>query len=158
MAALNIGGQTIHSFFRLPPRDFIDPDTMRPPHGRSFLLMSKLETLVIDEVSMVRADIVECVDRLLRMARSKPNEPFGGIQLVLIGDPFQLPPVVTDQAVREHFARCYGGPWFFRCPALRQVGLRLIELQRSYRQSDPLFLSVLNRVRENRLDPETMPC
>ncbi len=156
VAALNVGGQTIHSFFRLPPRDFVDPDTMTPPRGRSYLLMSKLETLVIDEVSMVRAEILECVDRLLRMARSRPTEPFGGVQLVLIGDPFQLPPAVKDRAVRQHFARCYGGPWFFLSPALRQAGLRLIELHKSYRQNDPVFLDVLNSVRENRLDPEKM--
>lgn len=155
VAALNVGGQTIHSFFRLPPRDFIDPDTMKAPRGRSYLLMRMLKTLVVDEVSMVRADILECVDRLLRMARSRPGEPFGGIQLVIIGDPFQLPPVVTDQTVREHFVRCYGGPWFFCSPALQQASLRLIELQRGYRQSDPLFLNVLNKVRENKLDPDS---
>ena len=156
VAALNIGGQTIHSFFRLPPRDFIEPDTMTPPRGRSHLLMTKLETLIIDEVSMVRADILECIDRLLRMARSRPGEAFGGVQLVLIGDPYQLPPVVQDPEVRQHFIRQYGGPYFFRSPALRQARFRLIELQKSYRQDDEQFLALLNAVRENMMGPQSL--
>ncbi|MCX7029277.1 MAG: AAA family ATPase [Spirochaetes bacterium] len=156
VAALNIGGQTIHSFFRLPPRDFLDPDDMQPPRGQSVLLMRKLQTLVIDEVSMVRADMLECIDRKLRMARSRSHEPFGGVQMVLIGDPFQLPPVVQDATVREHFQELYGGPYFFKSPALKEANLRLIELQKNYRQSDPRFIDLLNRVRENNLDPASI--
>lgn len=156
VAALNVGGQTIHSFFRLKPQDFIEPDTMTPPRGRSHLLMRMLQTLVIDEVSMVRADILECIDRLLQLSRGRPGEPFGGIQMILIGDPFQLPPVVSDPDVHAHFLRRYGGPYFFRSPSLREARLRLIELQKNYRQDDPVFIDVLNRVRENRLDQATM--
>lgn len=156
VAALNIGGQTIHSFFGLKPRDFLDPDEVEPPRGRSVLLMRMLKTLVIDEVSMVRADILECLDRKLRLARSRPHEPFGGVQLVLIGDPFQLPPVVHDATVREHFEQRFGGPWFFKSPVLREAKLRLIELQKNYRQADPYFIGLLNAVRENRLDQESL--
>lgn len=149
LAAINVGGQTIHSFFRFPPR-LIDPKNIRP--SRNADLFRQLDTLVIDEVSMVRADLMDGIDTALRLNRSKPHTPFGGVQVILIGDLFQLPPIVREQDLKDYFASRYGGPYFFYAPVFSQNGTHVIDLQKVYRQTDANFLHILNSIRERRLD------
>src|SRR5262245_41758092 len=153
LAAINVGGQTVHSFFGFPPR-LIDPQSLRL--GRVGALLRRLETLVIDEVSMVRADVMDGIDTALRRGRDRPDAPFGGAQVVLIGDLFQLPPIVRERELREYFAGRYGGPYFFQAPVFRETRLPVIDLERVYRQTDARFLDLLNGVRERRLDPDLL--
>ena len=117
LAAVNVGGQTIHSFFGLPPR-LIRPDDIR--RSRNGRLMRRLKFLVIDEVSMVRSDMMWAIDQSLRVNRGRPREPFGGVRLAMFGDLHQLPPVVNDGEVAQHLESAYGGPFFFSIAALRE--------------------------------------
>ncbi len=150
LAAVNVGGQTIHSFFGLPPR-LVGPDDIR--RSRNGSLMRKLQLLVIDEVSMVRSDLMWAIDQSLRVNRGRSREPFGGVRLVMFGDLHQLPPVVQEHEVADHLETRYGGPFFFTVPALSEgAGTQRLELTQVFRQRDPALLDVLNRVREG--DPE----
>ncbi len=149
LAAINVGGQTVHSFFKFPPR-LIDPRGLRP--SRHADLLRRLETLVIDEVSMVRADVMDGIDAALRLTRGRPGSPFGGVQVVLIGDLFQLPPIVRERELREYFTDRYGGPYFFQAPVFQETRLHVADLEKVYRQTDAHFLDLLNAVRERRLD------
>src|SRR5688572_29944467 len=115
LAAVNVGGQTIHSFFGFPPR-LIGPDDIR--RSRNGRVMRKLKVIIIDEVSMVRSDLMWAIDQSLRVNRGRPREAFGGVRLILFGDLHQLPPVVNDAEVAEHLESSYGGPFFFSVPAL----------------------------------------
>jgi ATP-dependent exoDNAse (exonuclease V) alpha subunit len=146
LAAVNVGGQTIHSFFALPPR-LIRPDDIR--RSRNGRLMRRLKFLIIDEVSMVRSDLMWAIDQSLRVNRGRPREPFGGVRLALFGDLHQLPPVVNEAELAEHLEGQYGGPFFFSIAALREgAGTALIELSQVFRQKDEALIGVLNRVRE----------
>jgi ATP-dependent exoDNAse (exonuclease V) alpha subunit len=154
LAAVNVGGQTIHSFFGFPPR-LIRPDDIR--RSRNGRLMRRLKFLVIDEVSMVRSDLMWAIDQSLRINRGRPREPFGGLRLALFGDLHQLPPVINDAEVAEHLESAYGGPFFFSVPALREgSGTSLIELSQVFRQRDEALLAVLNKVREGDADVEDL--
>ena len=110
VAALNVQGQTIHSFFGFPGK-FITPADIRIRRDKA-VTFRKLETLIIDEVSMVRADIIDCIDYALRMARNI-NAPFGGVQMTFIGDLFQLPPIVSSPEEKLFFQQNYDSPHFF---------------------------------------------
>lgn len=146
LAAVNAGGQTIHSFFGLPPR-LVRPDDIR--RSRNGQLMRKLDLLVIDEVSMVRSDLMWAIDQTLRVNRGRPREPFGGVRLILFGDLHQLPPVVQEAEVAQHLESEFGGPFFFTVSALREgAGTALLELTQVFRQSDEALIDVLNRVRD----------
>jgi ATP-dependent exoDNAse (exonuclease V) alpha subunit len=146
LAAVNVGGQTIHSFFGFPPR-LIQPDDIR--RSRNGALMRKLKLLVIDEVSMVRSDLMWAIDQSLRVNRGRPREPFGGVRLVMFGDLHQLPPVVQETEVGSHLDDAHGGPFFFSVASLREgVGTFLIELSHVFRQRDEALLAVLNKVRD----------
>jgi ATP-dependent DNA helicase PIF1 len=146
LAAVNVGGQTIHSFFGFPPR-LIRPDDIR--RSRNGHLMRRLKFLVIDEVSMVRSDLMWAIDQSLRVNRGRPREPFGGVRLALFGDLHQLPPVVNEAEVAGHLESQYGGPFFFSIASLREgAGTALIELSQVFRQKDEALLTVLNRIRE----------
>jgi ATP-dependent DNA helicase PIF1 len=154
LAAVNVGGQTIHSFFGLPPR-LVRPDDIR--RSRNGRLMRRLKFLVIDEVSMVRSDLMWAIDQSLRVNRGRPREPFGGVRLALFGDLHQLPPVVNDGEVAEHLESAYGGPFFFSIASLREPpGTALIELAHVFRQKDEALLSVLNHVREGDADEDDL--
>jgi ATP-dependent exoDNAse (exonuclease V) alpha subunit len=145
LAAVNVGGQTIHSFFGFPPR-LIRPDDIR--RSRNGRLMRKLKVIIIDEVSMVRSDLMWAIDQSLRVNRGRPREAFGGVRLMLFGDLHQLPPVIQGD-VAEHLESEYGGPFFFQVPALDEgAGVSLLELDQVFRQSDEAFLHVLNRIRD----------
>src|SRR6478736_8268763 len=152
LAAVNVGGQTIHSFFGLPPR-LVRPDDIR--RSRNGRLMRRLKFLVIDEVSMVRSDLMWAIDQSLRVNRGRPREAFGGVRLALFGDLHQLPPVVQGAEVAEHLESAYGGPFFFQVPALLEgAGVSLIELERVFRQKDETLLRVLNRIREGDVEED----
>ncbi len=144
VAALNVRGQTIHSFFGFHPA--IRPDLVRPAFPDARPLFEALETIVIDEISMVRADLLDCVDKALRLNRGRPGEPFGGVQMIFIGDLYQLPPVVTrEEAFR--FENEYTSPYFFSAYAMGGVRVRMIELTKVYRQQDEDFVELLEKIR-----------
>ncbi len=152
IAAINVGGQTIHSFFMLPPR-FIQPGDVR--HSKNRHIIEKLDAVVIDEISMVRADVMDAVDRALRLNRGRMNVPFGGVQMILFGDLHQLPPVVEPE-LRTAFARKYESPYFFHADVFSEVPLECVELKKIYRQKDARFVEILNRIRERKHGPEDL--
>ena len=146
LAAVNVGGQTIHSFFGFPPR-LIRPDDIR--RSRNGRLMRRLKFLVIDEVSMVRSDLMWAIDQSLRLNRGRPREAFGGLRLALFGDLHQLPPVINDAEVAGHLESEHGGPFFFSLASLGEgAGTALIELAHVFRQRDQALLDLLNKIRE----------
>ena len=144
LAAVNVGGQTIHSFFGFPPR-LIGPDDIR--RSRNGKVMRKLDYLIIDEISMVRSDVMWAIDQSLRINRGRAREAFGGMRLILFGDLYQLPPVVRgDEA--QILNDNYNGPFFFSISALSEgAGLQYLELQKVFRQNDEVLLDVLNAIR-----------
>jgi ATP-dependent DNA helicase PIF1 len=150
LAAVNAGGQTIHSFFGLPPRLIRHEDIRR---GRNGAVMRRLKLLVIDEVSMVRSDLMWAIDQSLRVNRGRAREPFGGVRLMLFGDLHQLPPVIQEAEVASHLESEFGGPFFFSVPSLLEgAGTSLLELTQVFRQSDEALISVLNHVRDGDAD------
>lgn len=150
LAAVNVGGQTIHSFFGLPPRLVGPGDIRRSRNGR---VMRRLEMLIIDEVSMVRSDLMAAIDQSLRLNRGRPREPFGGVRMLLFGDLHQLPPVVQENEVAAHLDSEFGGPFFFSVSALREgFGTQLLELNEVFRQRDENLIRVLNRIRDGEAD------
>jgi ATP-dependent DNA helicase PIF1 len=143
VAALNAGGATIHSFFRFPPR-IQDPRDVRVPADAR--LYQRLELIIIDEVSMVRADILDSIDAFLRECQGC-SRAFGGVQLLLLGDMFQLPPVVSSAERQVFAARGYASPYFFSALSLQDVTMAHVELTEIFRQTDLAFISLLNRLR-----------
>lgn len=143
VAALNVGGVTIHSFFQLPPKIHEDED-IKFVYDRK--LYQKLQLLIIDEVSMVRCDLMDSIDKFLRKNRSS-NAPFGGVQLLLVGDLFQLPPVVPRHEWDVLRAKGYTSPYFFSSFSLQETPLVPIELTFIYRQEDAIFVELLNWIR-----------
>ncbi|MDE6523714.1 MAG: AAA family ATPase, partial [Muribaculaceae bacterium] len=161
IAALNAGGMTIHSFFQLSFSPYI-PGVGQAESGSRFKKYAKdkikiirsIDTIVIDEISMVRADLLDAIDAKLKRYRN-PALPFGGVQLVMIGDMQQLPPVAKEEEWRllsEH----YRSPYFFDSKILETTPYETIELTKVYRQKDADFLRVLNAIRENRADQNTL--
>ncbi|MFO7999076.1 MAG: helix-turn-helix domain-containing protein [Bacteroidales bacterium] len=169
IAAINAGGVTLHSLFQLPFGAFLPVDMplqqlpmaiqLTTPrslirklklHANKRKLMNELELLIIDEVSMLRADLLDAIDAVLRSVRRQRNRPFGGVQLLFIGDLLQLPPVVKrdEWSVLQHH---YQTMHFFQARALQAQPPIYIELEKIYRQSDPHFISLLNKVRENQV-------
>ncbi|MBI4235369.1 AAA family ATPase [Candidatus Peregrinibacteria bacterium] len=148
VAALNVNGQTIHSFLHFPPH--ITKETIRDkePSKKLIELLKHINTIVIDEVSMVRADLLDCVDEALKFYL-KNNKPFGGIQMIFIGDLYQLPPVVSGKDEKEMFQTYYKSQYFFDAKILENVDLEMIELEKIYRQKDPEFIELLNKIRNS---------
>ena len=171
IAALNAGGVTIHSMFQLPFASFL-PTLSNPPIVNEFLrfenrfslrkhfqmhknkqqVIRNMELLIVDEVSMLRADVLDAMDYMLQFIR-KDKRPFGGVQVVFIGDLLQLPPVVKQEEweVLKHY---YKGMFFFQSEVITQNPLLYVELETIYRQTDKLFISILNHLRENQLTSE----
>ena len=152
-------GVTLHSFFKLPFRPMLpdDPD-LSLSHGRIFeffkypkekrKIIAEVDLIIIDEISMVRADIIDCVDRILRVYSGNMRLPFGGKQLLFVGDVFQLEPVVpSDQ--KEILSLFYASPFFFSARVFKDINLVPIELQKVYRQTDSVFINILDRIRNN---------
>jgi len=167
VAAINAGGVTLHSLLQLPFGSFIPSNDLHDLPGistkistpgsivkelhigkRKLILLRELELLIIDEVSMLRADLLDAIDVVLRFARRK-KEPFGGLQILFIGDLLQLPPVVKDNEW-QFLSRWYNSPYFFEARALQENPPVYIELEKIYRQSDAKFISILNNFRYNR--------
>ena len=147
IAAVNIQGQTIHSFFRFPP----EPITREHIHESRFKeLYRALDTIVIDEVSMVRADLMGGIDQMLRLNRGRPTEPFGGVQMLLFGDVFQLQPVVASEEEAKYFSSYYRSPYFFDAKVFEEAHFEIIDLQKVYRQKDLGFIGLLDAIRMNR--------
>lgn len=152
VAALNVGGQTIHSLFRLPIGVIADHDIAQ--NGDLRKLLNTIDTLVIDEVSMVNADLLDAIDRSLRQARQRPLEAFGGVQLVLFGDPYQLAPVPGDADERAYFEDQYRSMWFFDAKVWNETSLRIFELNTIHRQHEEEFKAMLNAVRHGAVTAE----
>lgn len=148
VAAVNVKGQTIHSFFRFKPD--ITPDTVKMIRLRKEAkeMFSSLDAVIIDEVSMVRADLLDCIDRFLRRHGRSSRRPFGGVQMILIGDLYQLPPVVT-RSEEDVFRDFYESPYFFSAKVFQNIRTECIDLSRIYRQVDDVFISLLNAIRHN---------
>ncbi len=154
IAALNVGGQTLNSLFRLPT-DLIQPGNIEL-NGKVATLLRNIDTVVIDEISMVRVDMMEAIDLLLRKARGSET-PFGGAQIVMFGDVYQLPPVVADRGLHEYFAHNYGGPYFFNAPVWKDTKLNIFELMHNFRQKDDEeFKGILNAIRVNEVGEEVI--
>ena len=155
IAAVNVGGVTLHSFFRIPFKPIVpgDPDfapnrikeRMKYP-GSLVKLIRELELIIIDEISMVRADIIDFVDLLLRTYSGNQREPFGGKQLLFVGDVFQLEPVLTGD-MRDILRKFYRDAFFFSAHAFDRINLVPIELRKIYRQSQGEFVELLDRIR-----------
>lgn len=155
IAAINAGGSTLHSFFKLSFYPLVPTDIRYTPrHIRQTLKYNKekikiireLELLIIDEISMVRADMLDFIDKVLRIYSGNMREPFGGKQLLMVGDVYQLEPVVTSDA-RQILEPFYPSAFFFYAHVFRQMPLVSIELRKVYRQSDPTFISILDHIR-----------
>lgn len=152
IAALNVQGQTIHSFFGFPPRLVQSKDVTKSFAKKWF---NRIDVLVIDEISMVRADLLDAIDRSLRLNRDNPL-PFGGVQMVFIGDLFQLPPVISSEEERRLMASIYETPYFFSSHVLQGFDYEKMELGKVYRQEQRHFLRLLEAVRHNSLDWEDL--
>jgi hypothetical protein len=146
LAAINVQGQTVHSFFRFPSKTITEFD-IRKLYGVKWL--KKLDTIIIDEVSMVRADVMDGIDQSLRLNR-RSKQPFGGVQMIFFGDLFQLPPIVRndDEAWQE---AGYETPYFFSAKVFQETHPALIELGHIHRQRDPHFIDILNAIREKNI-------
>lgn len=159
VAALNIRGQTIHSFCGFKPDITLVKvrkiNAKKDPERAA--LLRKLDAVVIDEISMVRADLLDCVEKFLRLNGPKPRRPFGGLQLILIGDLYQLPPVVAG-VEKTLFTLHYETPYFFSAHCLLRDSFRLefVELEKIYRQTDAGFIALLNAVRNRSAGPEDL--
>jgi ATP-dependent DNA helicase PIF1 len=152
VAALNVGGQTIHSLFRLPIGVIADHEIEHTAEVRK--LLNTIDTLVIDEVSMVNADLLDALDRSLRQARQRKREAFGGVQVVLFGDPYQLAPVPGDADERAYFDDQYRSMWFFDAKVWNEADLQIYELTTIHRQHEGEFKYMLNAVRHGRVTAE----
>ena len=153
VAALAVGGQTIHSLLRLP-LGIIGSRELGFIPKESLAVLANLDALVIDEVSMVSADVLDALDRRLRQAKRKRNTAFGGIQLIMFGDPYQLAPVVSGQAEKAYYQDHYRSPWFFDAKVWRETEMSVQELDTIHRQADSEFRAVLNALREGRMEAE----
>ena len=163
IAAMNAGGITLHSFFQLPFAPYIPDSSFSAGEDVAYRyrfskekinIMRSIDLLVIDEISMVRADVLDAVDAVLRRYRNS-RKPFGGVQLLMIGDLQQLAPVVRDEEWKM-LSKFYDTPYFFSSHALRETEYYTIELTTVYRQRDDRFLQMLNGIRENRCDASTL--
>ncbi len=145
VAALNVRGQTIHSFCAFTPQ--ITVSTVQPYRGKRRKMFEELQTLIIDEISMVRADLLDCVDTFLRLTRGNAL-PFGGVQIIFIGDLYQLPPVVNGDE-EKLFSTYYKSGYFFASQVFQNIEgeIKYIELQKAYRQTDMEFLEMLDAIR-----------
>lgn len=164
VAAINAGGVTIHSFFQLPLCPYLPdvkelvteyqmPESHRQLRKEKLKIIKTLDLLIIDEISMVRADLLDAVDAAMRKYR-RNDSPFGGVQVLMIGDAHQLPPVVTEQE-EPWLKKVYTSPFFFHSKVFRRLQYVTIELQTVYRQSDTAFLNILNSIRGGVMDNAT---
>ncbi len=152
VAALNVKGQTIHSFFRLPPRLIQTRDIVKLKNN---YVIKKVEVIVIDEVSMVRVDMIDVIDRSLRLNRNS-DIPFGGVQMVFIGDLFQLPPVLASDGEKKYLHDNYDSPYFFSAHILKLFHMSFFELNKVYRQEERRFINLLDNIRTGHFDQDDL--
>ncbi len=159
IAAINAGGSTLHSFFKLPFHPLLPNDTKYTPrnirktlkyNSEKIKIIRELELIIIDEISMVRADIIDFIDKVLRVYSHNMREPFGGKQLLLVGDIYQLEPVVREED-RQLLRPFYTSAFFFDAKTFSQMRLVSIELKKVYRQSDPTFIHILDHIRTSQV-------
>lgn len=159
IAAINAGGVTLHSFFKLPFHPLLPNDSRYSAQNiRDTLkynaekrrLLREIELIIIDEISMVRADVIDFIDRVLRIYSRNMREPFGGKQLLLVGDVYQLEPVVKEED-RQLLQPFYPSAFFFSAKVFQQMQLVSIELTKVYRQSDPTFINILDHIRTSQV-------
>lgn len=153
VSALNVEGETIHSFFGFKPNVTIQNIKKLSPKKRK--LYEELDTIIIDEISMVRADLLDCVDYFLQLNGKEKGKPFGGIQMIFIGDLYQLPPVVTSKEKR-FFTERYKNQYFFDADVFKEISVEFIELEKVYRQRDERFIKLLNEIRNNTITEESL--
>jgi ATP-dependent DNA helicase PIF1 len=153
IAALNVKGQTIHSFFRFP-LDFITADKIIIS-AKLKKILKELDTIIIDEISMVRVEMMDAIDIALKKARGN-RKSFGGVQMILFGDLYQLPPVISDTMTMQIISELYSSPYFFDADVWRNTTLEVHELTEVYRQSDRVFQFILNSIRKGRADIEIL--
>lgn len=168
VAALNIKGQTIHSFFKFKPNISLSMIKKLRATEEEGTFYQKLDAIIIDEISMVRADLLDCVDKFLRLNGPVRDTAFGGLQMIFIGDLYQLPPVLTG-VEKTGFKLLYNTPYFYSAQALQNFEMEFLELEKIYRQHDPQFIELLNSIRNktieedglellnSRLDPQFEP-
>lgn len=154
VAAVRIGGQTIHSFFHFKPELLTEKDSgFVSPSLESIL--KQVDRIVIDEISMVRVEVFEAIHRMLKTIRFS-DEPFGGVQMVCIGDLYQLPPIVKSGGEKEYLSDIYDGFYFFNSYAFKNGNFKTIEYKKSYRQNDLEFIGALNRIRKGQQSEEDL--
>ncbi len=154
VAALNVKGQTIHSFFGLPPRLINKFDIHKKRKGERTLL-KKINTIIIDEISMVRAEVLDNIDFVLRLNR-EVDEPFGGVQMIFFGDLFQLPPIVATEEEKSFFKTHYRSAYFFSSHIIKEIDLKTLELTKIYRQTSKRFIKLLECIRTGSVDYEEL--
>lgn len=159
IAAINVGGSTLHSFFKLPFHPLLPTDSRYSPRNirdtlkyntEKINILREVELIIIDEVSMVRADIIDFIDKVLRIYNRNMREPFGGKQLLLVGDIYQLEPVVREED-RKLLSPFYPDNFFFDAKIFQQMQLVSIELKKVYRQTDPIFIDILDHIRTSQI-------
>jgi ATP-dependent DNA helicase PIF1 len=153
IAALSIHGQTIHSLFKLPT-SLIDPKSIKVS-AKTQEILRHADMIIIDEISMVRSDTIDAIDRILRSSKAS-QLPFGGVQMIMFGDVYQLPPVVVGAQLQNYFLAKYGGAYFFNAHVWRRATLTIYELQTVFRQADEDFRDLLNEVRNGSYSKETL--
>ncbi|MBA3813126.1 MAG: AAA family ATPase [Alphaproteobacteria bacterium] len=155
VAAINVQGQTIHSFFKFKHSVTLGSIRRLKESKTKKSIYKQLDMLIIDEISMVRADLLDCVDKFLRMNGKNPTLPFGGVQMIFIGDLYQLPPVVTSQE-KEIFQTQYKSPYFFSAQFFNEYEMTFIELDKIFRQQDDRFIHFLNAIRNETMTAADM--
>lgn len=155
VAAVNVGGVTIHSFFHFKPDITGEKARALAASSRSAQMYRALDTILIDEISMVRADLLDCIDIFLRRVCGS-DEPFGGKQMIFFGDLYQLPPVTTSQDIQLFQSLVYDTPYFFGANVMSQLDLHHHELTHIYRQTDPEFIDLLGNIRNNTLTEDDL--
>lgn len=153
VAALNVKGQTIHSFFKFKPSITLQMVKKLQFSDDKSNIYKKLDAIVIDEISMVRADLLDCVDMFLRLNGPRADKPFGGLQMIFIGDLYQLPPVVTGSE-KQAFSSLYRTPYFYSARVFDSLDMEFVELEKVYRQRDEEFINLLNSIRNGSVDNE----
>lgn len=150
VAALNVKGETIHSFFGFKPD--VTLDKIQPVHDQIY---RNIDAVIIDEISMVRSDLLDCVDKFLRLNGRDKDKPFGGIQMIVIGDLYQLPPVIREKE-KEFFKERYKSEYFFDSDAFKSAEWEFVELEKIYRQEDEQFIEILNQIRKGTICEESL--
>jgi hypothetical protein len=148
IAAINVGGSTIHSFFGIPPRT-LNPDEAFNPNRHMRPVLENLEVLIVDEVSMVSPDLIDCMNNCLKQVKGS-KESFGGVPIIFVGDILQLPPVVSQEAEGVYYTHRYSSPYFYSADVFKDIEIMPLELKKVFRQQDDLFISALDQVRCNR--------